>query len=73
MNLDRLRQSDGWVVRNLREYGNSVVPTIAIKYLGGVENAERLLSMITGKDIHIRYFDCSNADRKETYIAEGGR
>ena len=55
------RMCNGWVIDNLLEYGNSVLPVDAVNLLG-VGTLERILKVLFG-DITIRKTACG-------YIAE---
>ena len=57
--LDKM--CDGWVIENLLEYGNSVLPVDTVNALG-LSTTERILKTILG-DITIRKTACG-------YIAE---
>lgn len=51
--VDRLRsQATGWVVRNLRDYGNTLVPDEVIKSLTP-EVTARLLTTIIGEEVEV--------------------
>lgn len=44
--------ANGWVIRNMKEYGNSVLPIEPLELLG-IETLTRLLNMILDKKIEI--------------------
>ena len=51
--VDRLRsQATGWVVRNLKDYGNTLVPDEVIKSLTP-EVTARLLTIIIGEEVKV--------------------
>lgn len=46
------KMADGWVIRNVKRYGNSVLPAEPLEILG-YETLTRLLNMILDKTIKI--------------------
>lgn len=56
--------ADGWVVRNLRQFHNSVVPRETVECFECTETLERVLSLATGELVKIR------KTGKRSYIAE---
>ena len=51
--LERLRaQANGYVVRNLQEYGNSLLPDSLIRTLGE-DTTARLLTVIIGDQVSV--------------------
>lgn len=58
--------ADGWVIRNLRKYGNSAVPAEAVAFFDGVKEGglEILLGEIMEVPVQVRQTG------KNTYIAE---
>ena len=55
--VDMLQRSNGWVVRNLKRYGNSVLPKELIAGPDDVRIGEKLLSVIIGDSVKIRKTD----------------
>ena len=58
--------ADGWVIRNLREYGNSAVPAEAVAFFDSARDGglEILLGEIMETPVRVRQTG------KDTYIAE---
>jgi len=52
-----LKHADGWVVRNLRRYGNSVMPTALISDDEDRRLGEKLLSAIIDRPVSIEKTD----------------
>lgn len=58
--------ADGWVIRNLKEYGNSVIPAEAVAFFDSAHEGglEILLGEIMEQPVRVRQTG------KNTYIAE---
>lgn len=56
--------ANGWAVRNLKEYGNTTIPTEVIKFFESEKEVAYLLSMIMHEPIKVRYAETAG------YIAE---
>lgn len=78
-----IEKSNGWIVENLKQYGNTVIPNDLVegKWVhGDLENLGRLLTLITGEKIKIRKVeekvDALHINGKVSkdifYIAESG-
>jgi hypothetical protein len=72
-------KSDGWVIRNMRDLYNSLVPEECVKILGGMENTRRTIAYAGGwpeENITIRQGSESTwgaAEAKHVFIAERTR
>lgn len=58
-------QSREWIIRNIREYGNSLIPTEDIKKYG-VEEMRKIIEEILGEPIEIRKSVVSKYDNSNT-------
>ena len=51
--LFALKNADGWVVRMLNKYGNSVYPSSLVKAKNDIPLGEKVLSIITKRKVAI--------------------
>ena len=51
---DLIKISNGWVIRNLKKYHNSVLPSELITCAADVRIGEKLLSVILDQPVQIR-------------------
>lgn len=58
-------QSREWIIRNIREYGNSLIPTEDIKKYG-VEEMQKMIEEILGEPIEIKKSVVSKYDNSNT-------
>lgn len=74
--MDKRFEDFAWIIRNITNYGNSVVPTPLVKTLG-IGVTQGILQGITEKDVWLRkvktvsaYSLRGNVKEEVTYIAE---
>lgn len=55
--LECMKRANGWVIKNLNRYGNSVLPSELITGESDIRIGEKLLSVITNEHVTIRNTD----------------